>query len=91
MAIEAAACAKPIIGTRIPGLCETIRDEDTGILVKTEEPEKFSEAMLRLIDDKALREKMGQAGRNMAKNYSSEESSKMFEKFYLECLNAPKK
>ena len=50
--------------------------------------EKLTEAILRLIDDKTLREKLGQAGRDIAKNYSAEESSKLFEEFYLECINA---
>ncbi|MFC1948307.1 glycosyltransferase family 4 protein [Chloroflexota bacterium] len=90
VAIEAAACAKPIIGTKIPGLWDTIRDEDTGILIKAGETKELSEAMLRLLDDKALREKLGQAGREWARNFNADESSKMFEEFYLECLNAHK-
>ena len=88
VAVEAAACAKPIIGTRIPGLSETIKDEDTGILVEVGEPEELSEAMIRLLDDRVLREKLGKTGRNLAKNFSADDSSKVFEEFYLQCLNA---
>ena len=86
VAIEAAACAKPIIGTRIPGLRDTVRDGETGILVEADNSEELSQAMLRLLDDSALRRKLGQAGREWARRFSLEETTRLTEQFYVECL-----
>lgn len=86
VAIEAAACAKAVIGTRIPGLCDTIRDGETGILVKVDNPQELSQAMLRLLHDSALRRKLGQAGREWASRFSLEETARLTEQFYVECL-----
>ena len=34
MVVEANACGTPTIATNVPGLRETVRDQDTGILVE---------------------------------------------------------
>jgi len=86
VAIEASASGKPVIGTKIPGLRDSIRDGETGILVKPNNTKELSEAMLRLIDDAALRKRLGQAGREWAKNFSPEQTARMTEEFYLQCL-----
>lgn len=86
VAIEASACNKPVIGTEIPGLCDSIRDGETGILVKPNNTKELSEAMLTLIDNTTLRKELGQAGREWARNFSPEETARMTEEFYLECL-----
>lgn len=86
VAIEASACSKPVIGTKIPGLCDSIRDGETGMLVKPNDTKELSEALLRLIGDATLRQQLGQAGREWAKNFSPEATARMTEEFYLQCL-----
>jgi phosphatidylinositol alpha-1,6-mannosyltransferase len=60
--LEAAACAKPVIGGRSGGVPDAIADEETGFLVDPEDPRELADRLERLIDDPVLRRQMGEAG-----------------------------
>ena len=63
-AIEAMACAVPVVGTTGGAVPEVIgRDGDTGLLVPPADPSALAGALGRALDDAALRERIGQAGR----------------------------
>ncbi len=67
---EYMACGKPVVSSRIPNL-EFIEEQNTGLLVEPENPKELAKAIIKLIKDKSLREKMGKNGRELAvKNYS---------------------
>ncbi|MGD8279156.1 MAG: glycosyltransferase family 4 protein, partial [Gemmatimonadota bacterium] len=61
--IEAGACAKPVIGGREAGVVDAIVDGDTGLLVDPSDPAAVAGALNRILDDPALAESMGEAGR----------------------------
>jgi glycosyltransferase involved in cell wall biosynthesis len=61
--LEAAAMAKPIITTQTVGCREVVDDGINGLLVPVKNAKALAEAMIRLIQDPALRERMGKAGR----------------------------
>ena len=61
--LEAAAMAKPIITTQAVGCREVVDDGINGLLVPVKNAQALAEAMIRLIQDPALRERMGKAGR----------------------------
>jgi glycosyltransferase involved in cell wall biosynthesis len=63
--VEAQASGLPVIGTDVGGVSEMLRDGDTGILVPPKNPQSLTDALARLIDDPALRRRMGEAGRKM--------------------------
>ncbi|NMK49135.1 glycosyltransferase family 4 protein [Achromobacter sp. Bel] len=63
--VEAQASGLPVIGTDVGGVSEMFRDGDTGILVPPKNPQALADALQRLIDDPALRRRMGEAGRKM--------------------------
>ncbi|APX73583.1 glycosyltransferase family 4 protein [Achromobacter insolitus] len=63
--VEAQASGLPVIGTDVGGVSEMFRDGETGILVPPKDPEALSAALVRLIDDAGLRQRMGEAGRKM--------------------------
>lgn len=60
--IEAMACGLPCIGARSPGIEQTIRHEETGLLVSAEIPEVRC-AVLGLMADAGRRARLGKAGR----------------------------
>ncbi len=66
--LEAAACAKPLIATRIRGCQEVVRDGDNGLLVPVREARALAQAIMTLVQNKALREHMGARGRDIAVN-----------------------
>ena len=61
--IEAASCEKAIITTDVPGCREIVKDEETGLRVPAREIEPLAQAMLRLIEEADLREKLGKSAR----------------------------
>lgn len=64
--LEAAAAARPVITTDTVGCREAIVDGETGILVPVQDAEALAVAMMKLIKDPVLRQRMGRAGRERA-------------------------
>ena len=63
--LEAAACAKPLVATDMPGCREIIRDGENGFLVKPGDVPNLAAALEKLLLDSQLREKFGCQGRQL--------------------------
>lgn len=61
--MEAMAAGKPVVATHSGGIPELVVHEKTGIVVPAKDPEAFAEAVLRLIRDRDLAQRMGANGR----------------------------
>jgi glycosyltransferase involved in cell wall biosynthesis len=61
--IEAMMTALPVVATDIRGSREEVVDGETGILVPVRDAGALAKALNRLVDDAALRQRMGEAGR----------------------------
>ena len=61
--LEASASGLPVIASRSGGAVEAVQDGKTGILVPPNNPTAVAQAITTLLQDNALRLKMGQAGR----------------------------
>jgi phosphatidylinositol alpha-1,6-mannosyltransferase len=66
---EASACGIPVIAGRSGGIPEAVRDGETGLLVDAERAEAVSDALRVLLDDPALRARLGAAGRRAVEMY----------------------
>jgi glycosyltransferase involved in cell wall biosynthesis len=64
--LEAASCGKPIVTTDMPGCRETVSDGITGFLVPPDDADAVVQCLRRLIEDPALRRRMGLAARAKA-------------------------
>jgi glycosyltransferase involved in cell wall biosynthesis len=71
--LEAAACARPIVATDVPGCREVVRRGETGILVPAHDPAALAEAIAALAADAAQRRRLGQAGRALVERAFAEE------------------
>jgi glycosyltransferase involved in cell wall biosynthesis len=67
--LEASACEKPVIATKVGGLTEVVDDGITGILVPPKSIEEITLALEKLVLDKPLREQMGKAGRERTNKF----------------------
>jgi glycosyltransferase involved in cell wall biosynthesis len=68
--VEAAACGTPAVASDSPGLRESVRHEETGLLVPGDDPEALSAGLLRLARDPALVARLGRGGRAFAESLS---------------------
>jgi L-malate glycosyltransferase len=64
--LDAMAAGKPVVATAAGGIPEVVVDGDTGFLVAPRDHEAMSAAIVRLLKDEALRQRMGAAGRKRA-------------------------
>lgn len=64
--IEAAACARAVVTTDVPGCRDAIEPGETGLLVPVRDAQALADAIARLAEDPALRQSMGAAGRALA-------------------------
>jgi glycosyltransferase involved in cell wall biosynthesis len=61
--LEAQASAKPVVAFNIGGVNEAVVNGETGLLAKPGSTDELTEALLKLLSDNPLREKMGANGR----------------------------
>lgn len=71
--LEAMASSKPVVATRQGGAVEMI-DNNSGILIPVNEPEKAALLMEKLIKNKELRQKMGASGKDRVLTHFSREA-----------------
>ena len=67
--LEAMAAGKPVVATQVSAILEVVEDGVNGLLCPADDPDAFSAAMMRL-EDTALREKLGTAGRKRAGEFT---------------------
>jgi phosphatidylinositol alpha-1,6-mannosyltransferase len=67
--VEASACGLPVIGSRSGGIPEAVREGETGLLVDPDDPAAVAGAAVRLLEDEALRRRLGAAGREAVERY----------------------
>lgn len=72
--LEAMAFSKPVVATNVGGPLDIVTDK-TGILVPVNDPAALAAAILRLVRDPYLREKMGNAGRDRIETHFTMEKS----------------
>ena len=76
--LEALACGRPIVVSDVDGTRDSLRDGVEGFLVPPEEIEAFAEKLLVLIENGALRKRMGEAGRLRAREFSVTRTSEQY-------------
>lgn len=57
--LEAGACGTPAVASDAPGLRDAVRDGETGLLVRSGDVAAMSAALRRVLDDPALRARLG--------------------------------
>jgi phosphatidylinositol alpha-mannosyltransferase len=84
--LEAMAGGLPVVASRIPGYDEVVRDGREGFLVPPGNPRAVADAAAKVLDDRALAQTMGHAGRATAARYDWVVVAEEIEAAYREAL-----
>jgi glycosyltransferase involved in cell wall biosynthesis len=85
--LEAAASGVPVIGSDIGGIPEAIIDGETGFLVPERDDAALASRMALLLDDAAIRRRMGLAARAlMEQKFDLVAQTRALESLYDEVL-----
>jgi glycosyltransferase involved in cell wall biosynthesis len=60
--LESMAVGTPVVATRVGGMPEYVSEGVTGFTVPPNDPDALRQQLLHLLDDEALRGRMGKAG-----------------------------
>lgn len=89
--LEIMACGKPLVGSAVGGLLDTVSDGETGLLVPARNPRRAAAAVRMLLDDPALRRRMGKAARRtIEQRYDWRKVCEATEAVYEDMLSAHK-
>jgi phosphatidylinositol alpha-1,6-mannosyltransferase len=66
---EAASAGRPVVAGRSGGIPEAVKNGETGLLVDPESPEEVAESVRRLLRDRPLATRLGEAGRREIERY----------------------
>jgi glycosyltransferase involved in cell wall biosynthesis len=73
--IEGNACGTPAVATRVPGLVDSVRDGETGLLVPYGDQPALAAALVRILADGPLRERLAAGGRRFALEFTWERAA----------------
>jgi phosphatidylinositol alpha-mannosyltransferase len=85
--LEAMAAGKPIVASNIEGFAQVMTHREEGFLVGPKNEEALAMALINLLADPALRERMGEAGRLTARQYGWERVSQRVLSYYERLLS----
>ena len=87
---EAMLSGKPVVATRSGGIPDTVRHEETGLLVAESSPAEIAAAVQRLANDSELAGRLSGAGAAFAeKNLTRAASAKAFSELFQRILASP--
>jgi L-malate glycosyltransferase len=70
--LDAMAFGRPIAATRAGGIPEVVVDGESGLLADPENPEALGAAIARLVNERALAERLAEGGRRRVREFSVE-------------------
>ena len=87
VALESMACGTPVIASLVGGLIHLVEDGVTGYHVPVEDPIALSQRISSLLEDKALRYRMGHDAFAFAKKFDWEKISSRIVALYSELID----
>ena len=85
--LDAMLVGLPVVATRVGGIPEAVKDGENGLLVPPRSPEALSEAICRLLEDRAMREQLGRRGKVWVHRFDIRETVRRTEAVYVDLLS----
>lgn len=84
--LEAMACGKPVVASNVGGIPFVVEEGKTGLLFESGNVEDLADKIMTILKDEELREKMGEAGRERAKEFTWDKIAERTVEVYKEIL-----
>lgn len=82
--VEAMAAETPVVSTNVSGIPELVEDGVTGLLTPQQDAAALAEAIEKLLDDSALRSRLGKAAREkVCRTFDARENSAALHQLFL--------
>lgn len=88
IALEAQACAAPVLASKIDGLIEAVSDGITGVLVPERTPQAWAQAIESLVQAPDRRQSLGVAGAERARRMTWEHTASALNHIYRQLLQS---
>lgn len=85
--MEACAAGRPVVGTRVGGIPDVVRDGHSGLLLDPEDPAALAGALVTLAADPARRADMGRAAAEVAPRFDAAAAVRRIEAVYLDAIS----
>lgn len=82
--LEAMAAGLPVIAADVGGITTLCTDRVTGLIVKPRDSAALAQAMLEVMENEELREKLARGGRDLASGFTWENTAAGYGKIYTE-------
>lgn len=89
VALEAMACGIPVVASQVGGLAYLVQDGVTGYTVPVDEPEALANRLTLLLQDRELRDRMGQQAVKVAQDYAWDKIADRLMPIYASLLGVP--
>ena len=81
--LEAMAVGLPVVATAVGGTPELVMDNETGLLVPSQDPEALGNAIYKVLSDSETAARLGDAGRKrIQERYDLEKITRDYEEYY---------
>ena len=90
MLVEAMAVGVPIVATNVGAIPDVLDGGRSGLLVEPQQPAGLAEAIIRLVEEPALRRALVGAGQIRARRYSWEQSARRIADLHAAVIAAPR-
>jgi glycosyltransferase involved in cell wall biosynthesis len=80
--LEAMACGVSIVASKIGGIPDVVKDMENGLLVPPKDSNALADAIIYLLENENVRERMGKNGREKVEDYSWKRIAEMTETVY---------
>jgi glycosyltransferase involved in cell wall biosynthesis len=77
---ESNAMGTPVIAYNVPGLRDSVKDRETGVLLKDNSPESLAHAALSLLKDRALLRKYSENALAFSRQFNWDDTADVFDK-----------